>query len=194
VTRELELFLLAHDASGSPLRRYLRPGIPESDVRARLESLGLTAPADLVELYSWHDGTDLERWLADGHETYLYFIPYAWFPSLELAVTDYMGLKTTWQGTPMYMEYLRGNDPGFGYWRNDWFPILESDKSWHAMECSMAGSSRIWHVFFEPSPPTEAPHSSLAEMVDWFGSLLRGGACHWDSERALLVSDLDTNL
>jgi cell wall assembly regulator SMI1 len=190
----LEQLLLAQEASGAPLRRYLRPGAPESEVRVRLESLGLTAPADLVALYGWHDGIDQSAWEADGSDLILDFFPYATFKPLGRAVADYVELKDAWQKTPMYERYLAGSDPGFGYWRSEWFPLFESDRWRHAIDCAGHVHPPIWHVYFEPAPPTAVCHDSLEEFLTELIKAFEAGACYWDQRAGYFQSKVDYDL
>jgi hypothetical protein len=194
LTGHLEELLKAQEASGSPLRRYLRPGLDEAEVRDRLRAIGLQAPVELVELYGWHDGTDQEAWYADGHESPLDFMPYATFPALEAAIADYLDLKEIWQHTPLYGQYLAGSDPGFGYWRTEWFPVFESEHSRHAIECTTKPVAPIWHVYFEPSPPTAVRHKSLDELIEELTDLVRRKICYWQEQASNLRDNLGYDL
>jgi hypothetical protein len=194
LTVHLEELLEAQEASGSPLRRYLRPGLDEAEVRDRLRAIGLEAPAELIELYGWHDGADQEAWEADGSQLILDFMPYAAFNPLSKASADYVDLKDAWQATPLYGQYLAGSDPGFGYWRTEWFPVFESDRWRHAIDCHAAREAPVWHVYFEPSPPTRVRHSSLAALVDELIDGYRKGVCYWDQKAGFYQSDLDYDL
>ena len=42
------------------MRPHLRPGLVRDEVHAVLQSIGLTPPEELYELYAWHDGVDSE--------------------------------------------------------------------------------------------------------------------------------------
>lgn len=190
----LDQLIDAEEASGSPVRRYLRPGIPESVVRGRLSAIGLRAPAELVELYAWHDGLDQQAWIDHGHHSNLELFPYSDFPPIDRAISDYLELKSTWQDTPWYGEYLAGTDPGWGYWRTEWFPLFWADKSRHAIDCSDGCRAPIWHVYFEPFPKTEPKHSSLSEMATDLAGYFKRGECSWSNDRQQVTQRLDFEL
>lgn len=190
----LEQLIDAEEASGSPIRRFLRPGIPEQLVRDRLEAIGLQAPAELVDLFAWHDGTDQRAWVDDGHESILELFPYADFVPLEAAISDYLDLKSSWQTTPWYEDYAAGHDPGWGYWRTEWFPVFWSEKSRHAVDCLVATKSPVWHVYFEPFPKTEPRHPSLSALVTDLVANFSRRECYWSSERQQLTQTLDYEL
>jgi cell wall assembly regulator SMI1 len=186
-----EQLIDVEEASGSPIRRFLRPGIPEESVRDRLEAIGLTAPAELVELYVWHDGTDQGAWLGDGHQNNLCLLPFARFTPLAESISDYLELKSNWQKTPWYEDYLAGNDPGWGYWRTEWFPVFQSDKWRHAVDCLRTDTNPVWHVYFEPFPKTEPSHASLSDLAEILTGLFRSGRCTWSSDRQQVIDTLD---
>jgi hypothetical protein len=179
---ELDQLLEAEEAAGSPIRRYLRPGLPESEVVGRLAAIGLAAPADLAALYGWRDGTDQEAWEEDGHGFILEFFPYARFSPLDTAIADYLDIKEAWQQTPQYQAYLDGEDPGYGYWLSEWFPVFESEHSRHAINLTVGVSSPVWHVYFEPSPPTRVYHDELRSLVEDLTRFFNDGSCYWDGE------------
>ena len=190
----LEELLLAEEASGSPIRRYLRPALSSAEIRDRLLGIGLAAPDELVELYAWHDGTDQSAWLADSHHNNLCLLPFARFVPLDQAVSDYLELKRTWQDTDWYEDYLAGNDPGWGYWRTEWFPVFQSDKWRHAVDCLAPDSNPVWHVYFEPFPKTEPVHASLSELVQVLAGHFKRGDCFWSADRQQLTDTLDYGL
>jgi hypothetical protein len=190
----LELLLLAQEAGAAPLRRYLREPLPAGEVEDRLSAIGLAAPSDLIQLYGWHDGIDQSAWEADGNELVLDFFPHATFKPLEGAVADYLELKHAWQQTPMYESYLAGSDSGFGYWRSEWFPVFESDRWRHAMDCSEGDHPPIWHVYFEPSPPTAVCHNSLKEFLTDLIEVFGTRSCYWDQRAGYFKSELDYDL
>jgi hypothetical protein len=187
----LEQLIVVEETAGSPIRRYLRPGLPHSVVQDRLEAVGLKAPAELVELYAWHDGTDQAAWLDDGNGNNLCLLPFARFTPLAESISDYLELKSTWQKTPWYEEYLSGNDPGWGYWRTEWFPVFQSDKWRHAVDCLAIDASPVWHVYFEPFPKTEPRHASLSELVEVLAGHFRNGDCTWSSARQQVTDTFD---
>jgi hypothetical protein len=187
----LDRLVDAEEASGSPIRRYLRPGRPEGEIQARFDAVGLRAPTELLALYGWRDGTDQAAWLADVHRNNLCLFPFARFTPLDEAISDYIELKSIWQSTPWYENYIAGNDPGWGYWRSEWFPVFQSDKSRHVVDCLLVDVGPVWHVYFEPFPRTEPRHPSLSELTRELTELIEKGDCFWSAERQHLTDNLD---
>ncbi len=188
---ELQLLLEAEEEAGSPIGAYLRPGLSAPAIRARFADIGLVAPDELVELYAWRDGTDQKAWQAAGHEWVLELLPHARFSPVDAAISDYRELRAAWQQTPQFKAYLAGDDPGYGYWRSEWFPVLESDRWRHAVDCSKPGESPVWHVYLEPSPPTGVKYVSLTDLVQTVTDLFKSRACSWDSSEDGLRDSLD---
>ncbi len=190
----LENLIEAEEAAGSPIRRHLRPGLPESIVRDRLQTIGLQAPVELIELYGWRDGVDQAAWHADGHQNDLCLFPSTQFTPLDDSISDYLDLKSNWQRGPWYEEYQAGRDPGWGYWRTEWFPVFWSEKSRHAVDCGVSGANPVWHVYFEPFPKTEPRHTSLTALAQDLADHFRRGDCTWSAERQKAISTLDYDL
>jgi cell wall assembly regulator SMI1 len=87
LTKDLDRILAGLDRLGRKrIHELLRPGVPQSRTRQRLEELALAPPRDLCELYAWRDGTDI------GAATTLdevYLFPGYYFLALEDAVAEY---------------------------------------------------------------------------------------------------------
>lgn len=70
--------------------RRLQPALTPDEIQRRLADIGLVAPQDVIELYSWHNGTRVEP------GTYLdsvHFFPGFSFLSLDDAVRHYVAFR-----------------------------------------------------------------------------------------------------
>jgi hypothetical protein len=180
VASTLEAILAEHDRLGSPLRRYLRPGLAENDVRARLASLGLEAPPELVEWFGLADGLDDARWQADADGA----------PDLALVTT--VGPYSLADAITTYSLGQRLNaETGVPYWRADQLPVLVGLKCDYSITCAR-GDTSVWRVVLPPESGSwvTAPVAvSLETLLERMLVALRADAYVWDAELGALEPD-----
>jgi hypothetical protein len=179
---------------GSPINRYLRPGRPEADVRAALEALGLTPPAELVQWYGWHDGIDYAtaaKVEGEGSSIEVFFslTPLSLDEAVGLCRERRTGIRELFGVDPPGPEA----DP---YWRDPWFPILEGGDSLFAVDCTGDApreTAPIWRVFSHPGPfETGIVADSLSALVERMATEVRAGSLWWDEDsRSLQPREAD---
>jgi hypothetical protein len=175
----LEQLLDAEEASGSPVRRYLRAGLPPSVVRDRLERIGLDAPTELLELHAYCDGVDQAAWqLASQSKTILDLLPHFELASLDESIVDYVDLKAT-------SESMEAQ--GWGNWRPDFFPVLRAEKWRYAIVCHGGTHGPMWAVYTEPWPPTERRYDSLSALIATATARFEQGDYAWSTDRSCFV-------
>jgi len=85
-----------------PTLERLRAGVSRDSARRALESVGLRPPADLLDLYAWHNGTDTTGAILDD----LHLWPGFYFLSIEDAVAN-------------HKAFVRDKR-----WDKTWFPVF----------------------------------------------------------------------
>jgi hypothetical protein len=74
-------------AAGAPVVEYLAPGLTEAVINSRLAEVGTVPGPDIVALYGWHDGIDMDR--ARGKPNVVAEVaPLIFLQSLAEAVSD----------------------------------------------------------------------------------------------------------
>jgi hypothetical protein len=184
VPARLEALIGELDTLGSPIRRYLRPGRPESDVRSALEGLGLTPPDELIDWFGWHDGIDyaaVER--GEGAA-----VPIEVFFSVAPASLD-EAARVCRERRAGIRELFGADPPGPDadpFWRDAWFPVLGGVDSLFAAACDGAPDGApppVWRVFSHPGPfETGVVADSLAELVNRMVAEVRAGSVWWDAD------------
>ncbi len=178
---------------GSPIRRYLRRGRPESDIRDALRTLGLAPPAELVDWYGVHDGVDYAAAQGEGEDSTLE----VFFSVRLLSLDEAVGLCMSRRAG---VREAFGVDPpppeAEAFWRDRWFPILEGGDCLFALDCS--GDARddtapVWRVFSHPGPPhTGVVADAVAVFLDRMTTELRAGSLWWDeASRSLQPHEAD---
>lgn len=152
----------AHHRTGAVPQ--LAPGTSEERIEAALATLGLRPPAELVRLWSWHDGGGGEVPLVWGQD----------FLSLEEAVAEYRGLVRN--------PLIR--------WDPTYVPILSFQGEWFAVRCAPEAhrGGPVVHSFIE----SEAAHVAT-NLTTFFVTLAEGFAeevVTWDPELEAATEDL----
>jgi len=146
----------------------LKPGIPSSQVRGALASLGLPDSPELEALYEWHDGTGSGSGalLED-----LWLLPGFYLLSLDEAVTNYAAFR---------------KDPR---WRPGWFPVFaDGGGDFYLIDFRNAASRVVRHFRLEEvEHPVE--YGSLAAMLDTFAAAFESGAIFVDATGYVDVID-----
>ena len=191
----LEALVAEHDRIGSPLRERLGPGLPRDRIESAVEALGLSPPADVVDLFAWHEIRDDPR--DDARVTWFWpASPYR----LEEAAAAYRRSMQIGGVTPAELDTaIASSGPGStltGFWRSDWFPILYASPEEYAVVCPIDGEARaaspVWRANWHPdeSFPSAEMAPTLAAFVDRVVELFQAGAYRWDAgQRAIMTVD-----
>jgi hypothetical protein len=122
-------------AAGAPVRRFLRPGLDDAQIRAAIGTIADDVHPDVVELYGWANGID---WSIDGDHTPDMFEVY-WFLDLDTAVAEY-GAGSAPAGQELESRWLNG-----------WFPFLGGGSGqWVTVSNRPSEAGAVWFV---DSPP-----------------------------------------
>ena len=161
---------------GSPDGDYLRPGLARQDVERALQSIGMPAPADVVDLYGWADGTDEEAWqrnaTAGERLPFLRFLGDTYFPPLSDALTWYGNVQEVAAEVAFAsVDALVATD----LWQPSWFPVFRPDRGEYAVVCAPDQPATVRRVDWETAPNgrelaslTALIRSATAELRDEF--------------------------
>jgi cell wall assembly regulator SMI1 len=181
---QLDRMVAAHTTVGSPLASYLRPGLHRERVVSRFAELGLSPPGELVDLYTWHDGTDQSAWGADrGEPAGLFLAPFVLFPPLAEAASDYREIMDSLRHLEQEEDYRSGAARGSEFWRPEWFPILQADAWRHAVTCQGESRGSIVSVFLQ-APIHDEAFGSIGEMATSIAERFESGRWFWSAEHA----------
>lgn len=155
---------LGHNA----LLATFRNGVPPEKVRELLRNSDLAAHADLIDLYSWHDGSsDVNvRRLGD-----MYFFPGVYFLSLSEALSN-------------YRTFLANQR-----WRPGWLPLFaDGGGDFIFIDLSATGDSELRRFYLEEvDSPTQ--YRDLCGMLMTIDAAYRDGVFFLDSEGYLEMDD-----
>lgn len=179
-------FALYPDRDGmTGVETYLGRRTHPDRIRAVFKNAEIPAPEELVELYSWHDGMNQERWgrlqlmraeagrpIASGP---IPFLPGVMYPDLEESLAKY--------------EALCDTTPG---WRTDWFPVFTTQAGMFAVEC--AGDGAVWLVPREGEETADVRFPSLSALLKLAASRFEGGAWDWLDEEWRFRADPGSEL
>jgi hypothetical protein len=201
LTDSLEALVAQHDRIGSPLRDELRPGISRARIEDAVRGLGLTPNEELIDLFAWHD---VEALLGSPNR-----IDWFWpAGALRLgeAVDEYRrsiaigGVSAADVGDALGPEQPP-TATFTGFWRTDWFPVMDGSPEKYAIECPDGGGSTpgaVWRVTWHPDSDFQTVRvaANLTEFVDRVVDVFRAGAYEWNAEyRAIMtVDDVFTRL
>ena len=149
----------------------LRPGASSESVRATLAHRGMQAPEELVELYSWHDGTETTPELRGS---LLWFTPPYFFASLATSAQ-------------MYDELMAAP----GRWDASWWPIaFDNAGSYLNAVCfdepnTVAPVLEYWTETHEEA----VIHVSLERWIATLKAGMASGAIHVAADGGLDVDD-----
>lgn len=195
LTDSLEALVEEHDRIGSLLRDRLAPGVPAELVDSTIRALGLSPPAELVELFAWHEVRDDpgDKWR----------VTWFWPASplrLDEAVAEYRQAMRIGGVTPTELDaHIAAAGPGAtltGFWRSDWFPILDSGEG--VVQCAINGGtlegSPVWRQNWHPDENFQAAllTPTLTDYVDRIVELFRAGGYQWsaDDQAIMTVDDV----
>lgn len=148
------------------LLRRLRPGLDSNATREALAGAGLGASPHLVELYEWHDGTDVTTAAALGD---VYLLPGFYI----LSLADALDLRAALL-------------PG-GRWKEQWLPVLANGGGdFYLLDGSRRGVIR--HYWFdELDDPIE--YNSLADLMSTIAAAFERGLFFVDEHGFLEMDD-----
>ncbi|HTX79225.1 MAG TPA: SMI1/KNR4 family protein [Longilinea sp.] len=112
LTQYLNQILDWHTKLGSPLAKYLLPGLSKSEIRKKVAALPFAMPDEFIELYTWRNGTPARdpNWVS--------FIEYHRFLSLDEALDvfqmTYPITKQFYEKTDWIMTFEDGSGDGYG--------------------------------------------------------------------------------
>lgn len=150
--------------------RLLRPGLSVDAIRVALARQGLQPFDDLVQLYSWHDGTDVSTGAVLGD---LWLVPGFYLSTLDEALRNHAAFTSS------------------SGWPASWLPILANGGGdflvVDASPASQTGGSVRHFRIEEAEHPVEYP--GIADMVVTFEAAFRQGAFFVDSAGDLEMND-----
>ncbi|RPJ60862.1 MAG: hypothetical protein EHM23_01980 [Acidobacteria bacterium] len=133
----------------------LSPGLSKAKIRKKLNRAGVSGEIDvLVDLYSWHDGTDTSGPYPLGEKGLFPWRPFH-FPLLDLAVADFLSFR----GLAQYR-------PALGEAVGRYFPVLWNGVvSWIAIDLAPGEGNRVVLIELEPTPAIREAYSSAGELI-----------------------------
>lgn len=162
---------------GSDIGAYLQPGLPPEAIQGAVSAAGARPHEDVVTLFAWRNGTDIERLAADG--------------KIDLSLTpsrrDFYPLDRTIDEFRLRIDSarraaarpMRGSDGEFHaqdpdtIWSPAWFPILFGEGSESIYIRSDGEPGSVW--FDAVHDPPRRLFDSLADAVDALRSGLANG-------------------
>lgn len=124
---------------GSRVRDYLQPGLSAHEINHEAEQRDATLHPDVVSLFSWHDGFDVERWPGDALD--LALLPGFEFRSLTDAL-DQFELNRALAGD---QSQLWGGLKQDEVWAPTWFPIAALDGRTIFISADAADYGSVWY-------------------------------------------------
>jgi len=176
----LERLMLEHRRIGSQVPDFLLPGLDPETIRERIATLDIDPVAEVIDLFSWHNGTDNDRYLSSGAGIgYGRLFGDVFFGTLDEAI-EYYGecLQIDRNVMEMYEEAERT-------WPLSWFPPFSGGLPTYGIECDLASPTR--GLVFEPwwHPPIEEPirprFRSLTHLVRSVVRRFEADGYWWDS-------------
>lgn len=177
-----------HRRIGSPVPDYLRPGQPADRVLEQIVAVvRVDAPADAIDLFSWHDGIDNESWERDDVGTgFARLFGDTHFAPLGDAVRHYRERIETDQITARYSM------PGDAVqtWKPSWFPVFSEGWETYGIECDPGNPDRgrLYDPSWDP-PASVGPGPRFRDMLHLVESAIRrfqAGGYVWDTATRFL--------
>ena len=192
----LEALLAEHDRIGSRLRDDLIGGPPIEQVDARIRSLGLTPPTELLDFFAWHDIREESRtepgldwiWPVEA-----YRLPEAM--DYYRKALDIGGVSPA-EVEEMYRIPQPPSATNTGYWRTDWFPVFGGVEQ-YAVACALDGdraaAGPVWRVSWHPDPEFQTMQvaTSLTAFIDRGVEVFRAGGYEWSEQSRSVIPDDD---
>jgi hypothetical protein len=188
LTEALEALMGEHRRIGSPVPRYLRPGLPADDVRGQIvATVGHDPPADAIEPFAWHDGIDEEAWRRDSAGTgFARLFGDAYLAPLANAIRHYRERIETDETAAQFSM------PGDAVqtWKPSWFPVFSEGWETYGVECDPGSPDRgrVYDPSWDP-PADVGPGPRFRDMRHLVESAIRrfqAGAYVWNAETRFL--------
>lgn len=162
----LEALVSELSALGSPLISYLRPGLGTDEIHRETEQRDAVVHSDVVTLFGWHDGFDIERVNADEVQPAL--LPGFEFLPLNRAL-DHFELSRSLAGDLAATSAIAQSE----VWAATWFPIVGMDGRSVYVSADRAGYGSVW---FDPVQDNKYRiFDTLAAALEDVRSKLRAG-------------------
>ena len=173
VSEAIELLVAEHDRIGSPLRRYLHPGLAPSIVQKTLASLDLEPASALVELWSSYDGLDSELLNKEQPRTSLFIAANLWWAKLSDSVSYYqLNLEQSALSAP-FLDW--------DTWLPEWFPLFSIGGSgWIAADLRTPGPHLVSVSFLDPLGPPVAVELTVEGYLIALVEQFREGHYIWE--------------
>jgi hypothetical protein len=188
----LDALLAEHTRIGSPAPGYLRPGLPADDVARQIAaSVGFDPPAELTDLYAWHDGFDNDAWRRDDVAAgFARLFDDTYFAPLADAVASRRESIQIDETTATYAE--PGTAPQS--WKPSWFPAFCQGWDDYGVECQPGlAHGRIYAPSWQP-PAEFGPGPRFRDLQHLLESVIKrfqAGGYRWDRGQRFLVAEWD---
>jgi hypothetical protein len=188
LTEALDRLIEQHRRIGSPVDRFLRPGIDPGDARAGLAALGIAPRDDLVELYTWHDGCDEDAYRDAGAGVgYPRLFANVFFGPFAMAVDHHRENLEIDRNT-----VAMSGDPAAATWRINWFPPFSGGSPVYAVDCDESGPTpgAVYEVYWHPpiEEPVRPRFRDLTHLVQAVETRFHAGGYDWDRSTRILVA------
>ena len=161
----------------------LAPGLSESEVQARVSSLGLVLPVEAVTWFGWHNATiDAAR-----GRSFITCTPFA-FLSLDQAAEMCASYR---EGAASIAEEMGCTEEMAG-WGRSWFPLVAgASGNVAAIDCSVPAGERspVRETGKADEDPTKVDADSLTTVIEWWLAAHRSGIYAWTPEHGWQSED-----
>jgi cell wall assembly regulator SMI1 len=188
-TSQLNDLLDEWSRAGAPVANALQPGLSASEIVTRLEqTVDLPASHDLVTLWCWRNGTDLDQ-------TDCTVGPHLFLLSLDAAIEQYHLMRTL---ATESAKRMKDWGPAFlgqpeYWWRPTWVPLLRGDDGRliaAAVDASPTADTPIWSVYWGDYNPEAGPIlSSAAALVETLRENVRCGLWSYQADEGGWLRD-----
>lgn len=159
--------IVGHLASiGSPIGKLLRPPLTSDQLKLLEGDLPLVLPLSCLEMYTWHNGTELLQGST--------FFPWWVFDQIGESIQRYRTLLTAGQSS----------------WNVDWFPLFSaSDISAIGIQCGKCQESDGSIYCFDYLGESRKEFDSLESMLETILVACKEGGIFWNVKEAELDID-----
>lgn len=165
IKEQLHKLLLHLEKLNHSCPKYLDLGLPFSDIQRTLARVSLQPTDDLINLFSWKNGSSVNT-IPLGH---LALIPGFYLMPLEECCSNYIALKK--------------ND----FWKATWFPVL-SNSGGDFYVIDIQTNEILGYYIYEDEPMVE--YNSLKTLLETYNQCYELGIIYKTSEGYL---DMDYN-
>ena len=162
LTDSLNQILEWHRRNNTPASRLLQPGLSEDEIMSKLQPLPFKVSRELVELYSWRDGTALGE---EGEDTSFFEIHR--FLPLDEAVSNFQEVHPEAKDSDELSNWVQV----FQDITSDGYAVSGGPEM---VDCSP--------VVLLMEGEVEKVFSSLAKMMETVAAAFRAGAMGWEDD------------